>query len=224
MISEKQLRANQRNAQKSTGPRTMEGKNVSKMNAVKYGLTARQVLLPGEDSEDFYNLRGTLFKEFSPVGFLESKLVDELAGLYHRLERIYRIEGEILVHARSEARLELAKARQMATRTRTLESRPSKDSDSGVSADSERFSEQARQLEEELETSADSLGAGFMHDARTGDSMSKLGRHEARIRNAITRTVQELAVLQELRFYDEQLGEARVVGERVSPPDSADAA
>ena len=40
---------NQRNAQKSTGPRTAEGKRSSKFNAVTHGLTARTVLLPGED-------------------------------------------------------------------------------------------------------------------------------------------------------------------------------
>ena len=217
MTSIKQIHANQRNALKSTGPRTDEGKGASKMNALKHGLMAREVVMPGESSEDFGNLRGMLHQEFEPVGFYEQLRVDELAGLFFRLFRVYRIEGEILVHARNEVRLQLANSRRMAARTRTLESRPSKDIDSGVSEESERFSEQGRELEEELETSADTVGAAFMHDARTGDSLSKVGRHEARIRNAITRIVNELGELQDIRYLDGRLGIRGADGQRISP-------
>ena len=217
MTSIKQIHANQCNALKSTGPRTEEGKGASKMNALKHGLMAREVVMPGESSEDFGNLRGMLHQEFEPVGFYEQLRVDELAGLYFRLARIQRIEGEILVHARNEVRLELARTRNMAARTRALESRPSKDIDSGVSEESERFSEQGRELEEELETSADTVGAAFMHDARTGDSLSKVGRHEARIRNAITRIVNELGELQDIRYLDGRLGIRGADGQRISP-------
>src|SRR4051812_40816467 len=38
-ISEKKLRANRENAKKSTGPKTVEGKNISKRNALKHGLS-----------------------------------------------------------------------------------------------------------------------------------------------------------------------------------------
>ncbi len=224
MTSEKQIHANQRNALKSTGPRTDEGKGASKMNALKHGLMAREVLMLGESSEDFGNLRGMLHQEFEPVGFYEQLRVDELAGLYFRLVRIQRIEGEILVHARNEGRLELARTSNMAARTRALESRPSKDIDSGASDESERFSQQRRELENVLETSADTIGAAYMHDARTGDSLSKLGRHEVRIRNAITRIVDELAELQEIRYLDGRLGLRESDGEQTSPSDCADAA
>ena len=47
-ISEKKAAANQLNAKKSTGPRTAEGKEKSKHNAVTHGLTARSALLPGK--------------------------------------------------------------------------------------------------------------------------------------------------------------------------------
>ena len=47
--TEKQKEANRRNAQKSSGPRTTQGKRNSCFNAVSHGLTARSVLLPGED-------------------------------------------------------------------------------------------------------------------------------------------------------------------------------
>ena len=43
----KQLAANRRNAQKSTGPKTPEGRAVSKMNALKHGILSKEVLVRG---------------------------------------------------------------------------------------------------------------------------------------------------------------------------------
>ncbi len=52
MPSPKQIEASRRNAQKSTGPRTRQGKARFSMNALKHGLMSRQVLLPDEDKKD----------------------------------------------------------------------------------------------------------------------------------------------------------------------------
>ena len=49
MTSDKQIEANRRNARKSTGPRTQEGKARVGNNAVKHGLLSQDVLVPGED-------------------------------------------------------------------------------------------------------------------------------------------------------------------------------
>ena len=51
-ISQKQIDANQRNAQKSTGPKTKEGKAKSAMNSVKYGIYSDKFLIKGEKKED----------------------------------------------------------------------------------------------------------------------------------------------------------------------------
>ena len=51
--SQRQTEANQRNAKKSTGPRTAEGKERSRHNAVTHGLTAESTILPGEDASAF---------------------------------------------------------------------------------------------------------------------------------------------------------------------------
>jgi hypothetical protein len=53
MASAAQVLANRSNAQKSTGPRTPEGKAVVSQNAVKHGLLAREVVIKGEDSGEF---------------------------------------------------------------------------------------------------------------------------------------------------------------------------
>ena len=53
MASEAQIKANRENAQKSTGPRTEEGKAVVAQNAVKHGLWARQAVIKEEDPAEF---------------------------------------------------------------------------------------------------------------------------------------------------------------------------
>ena len=54
MASEKQIKANHRNAQLSTGPKTTEGKDRSKLNSLTHGLRARvKDVLPHEDYEEF---------------------------------------------------------------------------------------------------------------------------------------------------------------------------
>ena len=51
MTSDKKADANSRNALKSTGPKTPEGKAAVRLNALKHGLLSQAVLLPGEDEE-----------------------------------------------------------------------------------------------------------------------------------------------------------------------------
>jgi hypothetical protein len=51
MTSEKKAEANRRNALKSTGPKTLEGKAAIRLNALKHGILTQETLLPGEDEE-----------------------------------------------------------------------------------------------------------------------------------------------------------------------------
>ena len=48
MASDAQIQANQENAKKSTGPKTVEGKRRSSMNAMTHGIFAQIPILPGE--------------------------------------------------------------------------------------------------------------------------------------------------------------------------------
>ena len=57
MASQAQIEANRKNAKKSTGPKSENEKSVAKLNAVKHGLTAEHVIIPGEDLAELEELR-----------------------------------------------------------------------------------------------------------------------------------------------------------------------
>ena len=59
MTSYRQVEANRRNALRSTGPKTEGGKQVSRCNAVRHGLTAETVLSALEDAEDYKAFEGS---------------------------------------------------------------------------------------------------------------------------------------------------------------------
>src|SRR5215213_5522220 len=95
MTSEKKVEANRRNALKSTGPKTPEGKAAVRLNALKHGLLSQEILLPGEDEEALRELGQNLKVELQPVGELESLLVDRIIASYWRLRRLGRVEAGI---------------------------------------------------------------------------------------------------------------------------------
>ncbi len=72
MVSEKQFLANHRNARRSTGPKTPQGKAVSRSNAFRHGLLSEDVVISGEDPEKFAYLKTELEAELNPVGFQEA--------------------------------------------------------------------------------------------------------------------------------------------------------
>ena len=95
MTSEKKAEANRRNALKSTGPKTPEGKDAVRLNALKHGLLSQEILLPGEDEEALRELGEHLRDELQPVGELENLLVDRIIASYWRLRRLGRVEAGI---------------------------------------------------------------------------------------------------------------------------------
>ncbi len=87
MASEAQIQANRENAQKSTGPRTPEGKAAVAQNAVKHGLLARAAVLQGEDGEEYTCFHEEMIEELYPDGVQEEELAERIVGLYWRLRR-----------------------------------------------------------------------------------------------------------------------------------------
>ena len=92
MTSLKQIEANRRNAQKSTGPTSAEGKQRSSRNAVRHGLTAETVIVPIEDVEDYQAFEEAVAASFDPETAVERELILRLASLLWRLRRATSIE------------------------------------------------------------------------------------------------------------------------------------
>src|SRR5438876_2493411 len=93
MATAKQFEANRLNAQKSTGPKTPEGRAAVRLNGVKHGLTAETIVLKGESQADFTNLLDSLETEHDPATPTEEALVVQLAMATWRLRRLYHAEA-----------------------------------------------------------------------------------------------------------------------------------
>ena len=97
MTTAPKLAANRRNASHSTGPRTAEGKAVSRMNAVRHGLLARLPVLPGlEAQKEWQSHIERVFEALRPLGYLEEVLAERIASLLWRLGRAARYEREVM--------------------------------------------------------------------------------------------------------------------------------
>jgi hypothetical protein len=108
---------NRRNAQKSTGPRTAEGKDVSRFNATKHGLTAKSELLPAEDPREFMERRQRLLDDLKPRNELEAVQIGQIAAHVWRSDRGDRVaEAQTASRVRHE-RLEQAKRETDEART-----------------------------------------------------------------------------------------------------------
>jgi len=95
MASIAQIQANRSNAQKSTGPRTAEGKAASSHNAVKHGLLAEQVVIHGEDPAEFDLYREGMLEELAPEGAVETILAERAVSLSWRLRRAERLQSAV---------------------------------------------------------------------------------------------------------------------------------
>jgi hypothetical protein len=93
MTSARQVAANRRNASKSTGPTTRQGKQRSRRNALRHGLTAETVIAALEDAQDYKAFEEAIAADFDAQSAVERELVLRLAGLLWRLRRATRIEA-----------------------------------------------------------------------------------------------------------------------------------
>lgn len=96
MATDAQIEANRANAARSTGPKTLEGKEKSRGNALRHGLEARVVSALGEDGEEFERHHLALVHTLIPYNAYEFGLVRRLAQLSWRLERLSRMEAALL--------------------------------------------------------------------------------------------------------------------------------
>lgn len=100
MTTQLQIEANRRNAQFSTGPRTTDGRATSRMNALKHGLTAGQIVLCDESPEDCEAFIGEIIATLKPEDPVEIQLAERIAVCAWRLRRSYRIEAAMFENVR----------------------------------------------------------------------------------------------------------------------------
>ena len=77
----------------ATGPRTLQGKERSKHNALKHGIFSNVMLLANESKTEFDSLLNGLREDFQPDGMIEGVLVEKLATLLWRHRRLIIAEG-----------------------------------------------------------------------------------------------------------------------------------
>ncbi len=103
MSSRAKRRANKRNAQKSTGPKTDQGKQRCSQNALKHGLRSRHPVIPGEDPIEYQHKLDELRADLRPLNSLEDSIVEQIADTSWRLKRITRIEAAVQSHYTNKA-------------------------------------------------------------------------------------------------------------------------
>src|SRR6516225_4152854 len=92
MTSYRQIEANRRNALKSTGPKTEAGKQASRCNALRHGLTAETVIGALEDAEDYEAFEAAITADYDAQSAVERELVLRLASILWRLRRATTME------------------------------------------------------------------------------------------------------------------------------------
>jgi len=198
MTSERRKAANQANARRSTGPQTPEGKAVIRLNALRHGLLARDVVLPGEDADAFEDLWNQVRADLSPMGPIEELLSERVVNAMWRLRRLARAETALLhwrVHWLRADRL----AKQVRSYEETLLDRLSFPSDITDKASHTEATEALGQAEDERDRDEVLLGCALDADAKEGDAFGKLARYETSLERSLFRTLYELRQVQDER-------------------------
>ncbi len=177
MANAAQITANRRNAAKSTGPKTTQGKAIVARNAIKHGLLARQNVILGEDPQEFELGRRKWLAELEPVGHAEATLAERVAGLAWRLKRAERLQNEVF---------DSLLAKELA--------------DSMADFDDELSAEEQQELMSD--PSADprlAVGRMVARDFNRERALERLMMYERWIENSLYRTMKELRQVQRER-------------------------
>ncbi len=196
MATKAQTKANKENSQKSTGPRTAEGKKAVSQNAVKHGFFTRETVVRDEDQADFDRYREAMLAEMGPVGVLESSLTERVVSLAWRLRRAERMQNQALKMQIRSDHLDLV-VRQVQWSYRDAKGLP----------------------QEETQPKNDHMtfGRAARNDIASFRVLDKLLLYERRIENSMHKTMKELRKLQAARKA-EQARAGKEQSAQESPP------
>jgi hypothetical protein len=182
MATQAQILANRRNAQKSTGPRTAEGKGVSAKNATKHGFFAQSDVVISEDQGDFDAFCDEMLAELAPVGVMESVLARRIVSLTWRLRRTERMQNELIdVKIRREINDTWPELSETLI--------------TGKPCDKSKYSDKC--YDDQV------LGYIAMRDFGGARALERLSMYERRLEASLFRTMAELKRLQHARKMDQ---------------------
>jgi len=192
MTTEAQIKANQENAKKSTGPSSIEGKKRSSMNAVTHGILSSVTALPGEDQGVLDHLLEGISATYQPQDTMEQFLVDRIYKAMVRQIRLCEAEAAKLKMSMSAEALGeglLKIFRQSGVRILSVD----------------QLTEEGRKLLEDMK---------IIHRIPQGIDISLMTRYQVQLDNDLYRAMKEL------RNYSDnkaKLIEGEVVNETVEP-------
>jgi len=182
MSTQSQIIANRRNAYKSTGPRTPQGKEIAKQNSVKHGLTAANDIISAENRPEFDLFRAQMLAELKPQSPLESMLAERVVSLSWRLKRIRRIQNQAIDALSRDNGNNLFSKLTQSLFPKALQSPQAEDSGDGAFL---------------------ALGRLAVKDFSNGRVLERLLMYERRIENSLYKTLFELQRLNLINQYND---------------------
>jgi hypothetical protein len=182
-LTEAQINANRENAQKSTGPRTSEGKAASSRNRLVHGLRANKHIVLDEDPAEFLLLIHDHLDRFRPVGPGEEKLVLRIAAGQWRLDRAFPMEAGIYRACIRDVAEEDAERQEEYTQEKENAASNGGPEPPAPNPPGE----------------GDLLARAFEVDSSGFNSLAKLARYETAIERSIDRSLRQLKNLQVAR-------------------------
>jgi hypothetical protein len=220
--SERQKIANRRNARRSTGPTSPEGKRAVRLNGLRHGLLSHDVVLPRENEVAFEEFRTALHIDLAPSGPVEMLFADRVVNAAWRLRRLERLETALL-HWR---------AYQIKTDRLAAVVQSYKSTDFGFAPlsfgattiiDEAAHARAVKEFElnvGERDREELLLGRALNADAVEGDAFGKLARYETTIERSLYRALHEFQRLQAARQgLSVPLPRAVDIDVSVSPPE-----
>jgi hypothetical protein len=199
LTSMRRIEANRQNAQRSTGPKTAEGKARVSTNALVHGLFARQALLPYEAPHEFEELGEALRAALNPQGVHEQILVESMISALWRRRRLSRVEAGI--YSSTQCRILAGRARREArTYERSELAVLSEPLDAPLITDPEKH-QQAIIAAEQMTARGNEPTAMFgLTFIRAASAFATLSRCEASVERTYYRALHELQRLQHARL------------------------
>ena len=221
MASKRQIRANRRNARRSTGPKSAAGKAASAANALRHGLAAADtVVLPDEDEEAFERLKQDVLADLDPQDTLQAVLAQRIVVLLWRLDRAARLEVELFVHGGLDAHRDRLCAVPRRAAVRVALSRSSGDGDGedagGLSRAMGELDRATDAVDNEMRMQAPSAKILVEREA-SARAFDRLARYEGTLQRALHRTLEEFR-----RLRREAAAEPDAAAEAVAPDPAPD--